>query len=385
MRVRIEDRAAFADAARGVARLLASGPVDPVLAGAVVHAEDDGLTLSGFDHDTATRLHLPAQVPEPGRVLVSARLLSEIARLLPRQAIDLAADEQQVTITAGGSRATLPLLPIEDYPAVPEAPEVIGETDAAVFATAVAKVTSAAGSDETVPQFSGVAVDLPAPGEPLRLYATDRYRLARAVVAWQPTLDTEVEPRRLFVPAWQLRDAAELLTAGPDTVRLSAGPVPGRVGLSNGQRTIVLAEIDTRTPDYEHHMNIESSGEFTVPVGELAGAVKRLALHKEHPGAHLAIEENTLRLSISSSAGHSSETLAIDYAGELVETTINTSYLASALHALGTDLTRISIPTRPTHRPWIFQPVGDTEPDGSCFRYVVMPIRPPAAEQHAAA
>ncbi|MDA3644173.1 DNA polymerase III subunit beta [Saccharopolyspora indica] len=385
MQVRIEDQVAFADAARGVAKLLAGGPPTPVLAGAVLHAHDEGgVTLSGFDPDAATRLRLPADVQTPGRVLVSGRLLAEIARLLPRQTIEVTADRMRLTITAGGSRATLPLLPIEDYPQLPATPDLVGEIDAAAFAETVSRVAPAASTDPAMPHFTVVAIDLPAPGEPLRLYATDRYRMAAGLLPWQPALDTPVQPRRVLIPARQLHAAADLLAGGADTVRFGATPEPGRVGLTNGHRTITLAELAVKVPDYEPHLNPEVAGEVTVPVTELHAAVKRLALHKERSGAHLSLADNTLQLSIASDAGHSTETLAVDYQGEQVETCFNPTFLASALHALGTDLVHITIPTRPDARPWAFRPLTGTTPDDQ-LRYVVMPLKTAQASSAQAA
>src|SRR5262249_36850647 len=86
-----------------------------------------------------------------------------------------------VEITCGSARFTLPTMPVEDYPTLPEMPETAGTVEAGPFAAAVAQVAVAAGRDDTLPMLTGVRVELE--GEKLTLLATDRYRRAGAAGA----------------------------------------------------------------------------------------------------------------------------------------------------------------------------------------------------------
>ena len=77
------EREALAEAVTWVARALPSRPVIPVLAGLLLRADEDELTLSCFDYEVSARIHVPADVAETGSVLVPGRLLVEITRSLP--------------------------------------------------------------------------------------------------------------------------------------------------------------------------------------------------------------------------------------------------------------------------------------------------------------
>ncbi|GAA2778267.1 DNA polymerase III subunit beta [Saccharopolyspora taberi] len=386
MHITLADPRGFADAARGIAKLLASGPIDPVLAGIVLHAEPGGLTLSGFDRETATCITLDdtVEVETPGRVLVSGRLLGEIARLLPRQTTTLVTDDRQLTIVAGGSRATLPLLPIDDYPALPETPDVIGEVDAADFAAVAGRVASAAGTDEALPGLTGLGIDLPDSGEPLRLYATDRRRMATATLTWQPALGPALRAR-VLVPARPVTDAATLLASRGGTIRIGLDPDHRRLGLASDHRRITLAVLDVPAPPYDRVLATSPGSSFTAPVGELAAAVKRLALHREHPGMDITLADNTLRMEITSSAGTTVDTLAVDYTATPVHARLNTSLVAAALHALDSDLVHITLPrtANAAPKPWTLRPLTSTGPDDQ-LRYLVMPMTIPAQTAAAA-
>jgi len=81
----------FADSVAWVARSLPSRPPVPVL-GCVVLDVDNGLTVSGFDYEVSAQESIAAEVAEPGKVLVSGRLLAEITKALPNKPVDVTLD-----------------------------------------------------------------------------------------------------------------------------------------------------------------------------------------------------------------------------------------------------------------------------------------------------
>src|ERR671915_295676 len=125
----------------------------PVLGGVLVEAtggtDGDRLTVSGFDYETSARVELDATIGDPGRVLVSGRLLADITRALPSKPVDLVVDGSRATINCGNSRFSLPTMPVEDYPQLPAMPQHAGTIAAGELAEAVAQVAVAAGPDHT--------------------------------------------------------------------------------------------------------------------------------------------------------------------------------------------------------------------------------------------
>ena len=124
------------------------------------------------------------EVADPGTVLVSGRLLADIARSLPARPVDIASDGSKVVITCGSARFTLQTLPVEEYPELPALPETSGTVDGALLAEAVGQVAVAAGRDDMLPTLTGIRVEIE--GESVTLAATDRYRLAVREFTWRP-------------------------------------------------------------------------------------------------------------------------------------------------------------------------------------------------------
>src|SRR5690606_2582538 len=209
VKLRVE-RDVLAEAVAWTARSLPVRPPVPVLAGVRLEASSEGsLTLSTFAYDVSARSTVPAAVEEAGVVLVSGRLLADIAKALPAKPVDLTLDGTKVVLRCGASRFTLLTMPVEDYPALPEMPDLSGTIDADVLTEAVAQVSIAASRDETLPLLTGVRVEID--GEKLTLMATDRYRLALRELSWHPS-DPSFSTVAL-VRARTLSDVAKSLTS----------------------------------------------------------------------------------------------------------------------------------------------------------------------------
>ena len=202
MKLRVE-RDVLADAVAWAARTLPSRPSMPVLAGLVLTAGDGAITLSSFDYEVSGKVTLDADVAEPGTVLVSGRLLADIAKALPAQPVTIENEGTRVVITCGRSSFTLPTLPVEDYPQLPAMPESSGTITGQAFAAAVSQVAVAAGRDDTLPTLTGIRMEFE--GANITLAATDRYRLAVRELMWHP--QSANISAQILVPARTLADA----------------------------------------------------------------------------------------------------------------------------------------------------------------------------------
>src|SRR3954453_16409665 len=284
MELRVE-RDALADAVGWSARSLPARPPMQVLLGLLLEVgQDAGLAVSAFDYEVSSRIELPATVAEPGRVLVPGRLLADIVRSLPAQPVELRLAGARVGLTCGPARFTLPTLPVEDSPALPDMPTTTGSLESDVFAAAVGQVAIAAGRDDTLPVLTGVRVEIE--GEQLTLAATDRYRLAVRNLTWRPE-----EPglsATALVPARTLAETAKALTGGAEvTLALaiagaSGGAGDGMIGFEGGPsgslRRTTSRLLEGEFPKYRSLLPSESSATAEVSTVQLVEAVKRVAL-----------------------------------------------------------------------------------------------------------
>ncbi|HOW95618.1 MAG TPA: DNA polymerase III subunit beta, partial [Mycolicibacterium fallax] len=318
----------FADAVAWVARNLPSRPTAPVLAGVLLTGTDNGLVVSGFDYEVSAEVRVAAEISSPGSILVSGRLLSDITRALPGKPVDVSVEGTRVLISCGSAKFSLPTMAVEDYPALPELPEETGVLSAEEFAEAISQVAVAAGKDDTLPMLTGIRMEIL--GETVVLAATDRFRLAVRELTWSTTGGTEAA---VLVPAKTLAEAAKAGASGTEVhIALGAGPSVGTEGLlgirSDGKRSTTRL-LDAEFPKFRQLLPGEHTATATINVGELAEAIKRVALVADR-GAQVRMEfaEDLLRLSAGSEdAGRAEEELSVEFAGEPLTIAFNPTYL----------------------------------------------------------
>ena len=376
MELRVE-RDALADAVVWTARSLPARPPMQVLLGLLLETGEAGLSVSGFDYEVSSRITVDVTTSEPGRVLVPGRLLSDIVRSLPAQPVELRLEGTRVVLTCGAARFTLPTLPVEDYPALPDMPTTTGSVESDVFAAAVAQVALAAGRDDTLPVLTGVRVEIE--GDQLTLAATDRYRLAVRTLAWRPQVP-DLSATAL-VPARTLADTAKALASGPEvTLALATGGAgEGMIGFEGGGRRTTSRLLEGEFPKYRSLLPSESSAVAEVPTGAFVEAVKRVAL--------VAARNAPVRLSFSADGvvmeaggaddAQASERLECGWEGEAMSIAFNPQYLLDGLGAVSSsgegDSTTLSF-TGPT-RPAVLTGKRPAPGEVADYRYLLMPVR----------
>jgi DNA polymerase III subunit beta len=396
MKFRVE-RDVLADAAAWVARSLPARPPVPVLGGVVLEATSgpsgDRLTVSGFDYETSARVELDATIGDPGRVLVSGRLLADITKALPAKPVDVVVDGARATISCGNSRFSLPTMPVEDYPQLPAMPQVAGIVPGDVLAQAVQQVAVAAGRDDTLPMLTGIRLEIDGPR--LTLAATDRFRLAVRELEWSPEdagLTTSV-----LIPARTLADVAKSLAgAGPVELALSAGD--GMLGITGGGRRATTRLLDAEFPRFRQLIPTEHTSSAILESAALVEAIKRVQLVTDRVAqVRMEFGDDGLRLSAGGDeVGSAEEELACELVGAPLVIAFNPGYLLDALGALHTPRARMTFTT--PNRPALMRPVpppstdagsgdaeaaenigqetGDETPD-SGYLHLLMPVRLP--------
>ena len=374
MKFRVE-RDALAEAVAWTAKSLPNRPSVPVLAGVMLRVTDGNLRVSGFDYEVSSQVTVEVQGDADGAALVSGRLLAEITKALPAKPVDIAAVGAHLELVCGSARFTLPTMPVEDYPALPEMPQSAGTVDAAAFATAVAQVAVAAGRDETLPMMTGVRVGLS--GSTLSMLATDRYRLALREIQWRPD-DPDVSINAL-VPARTLNDTAKALgpIGGEVTLALAQGAAgEGMVGLAGGTRRTTSRLLDgANYPPVRSLFPATHNAEARVPVSTLIEVVKRVALVAERTTpVLLSFSADGLVVEAGGSEeARASEAMEATFTGEALTIGFNPQYLIDGLANLGSQTAMLSFVD--AFKPAVISPAGEDGEVIPGYRYLIMPIR----------
>jgi DNA polymerase-3 subunit beta len=373
MKFRVE-RDALAEAVAWTAKSLPSRPAVPVLAGAMLRVSGGQLVVSGFDYEVSSQVTVEVQADADGAALVSGRLLAEITKALPAKPVEVAAVGSHLELVCGSARFTLPTMPVEDYPTLPEMPATAGTVDAAVFASAVAQVAIAAGRDDTLPLLTGVRVELD--GSTMTLLATDRYRLAMKELTWRP--DTPDANLNALVPARTLADTAKTLgpLGGDVTLALARGGMgEGMIGFAGGTRRTTSRLLDGEFPNVRNLLGHQHNAQAHIPVPALVEVVRRVALVAERTTpVRLSFGEDGLVVEAGGSEdARASEAMDCRYEGEPMQIAFNPGYLLEGLGALGAPTAVLSLTD--TRKPASLAPAGEDGEVVAGYRYLIMPIR----------
>ncbi|NYI05403.1 DNA polymerase III subunit beta [Allostreptomyces psammosilenae] len=373
MKFRVE-RDVFAEAVAWTARSLPARPPVPVLAGILLETGDGRLSLSGFDYEVSARVEVESEIEEPGKVLVSGRLLADISRSLPNRPIEVSTEGPKVVVVCGSARFTLMTLPVEEYPSLPAMPTSSGTVTGETFASAVSQVAVAAGRDDTLPVLTGVRIEID--GDEVTLAATDRYRLAMRTLRWKP--ENAGTSAVALVPAKTLADTAKSL-AGADHVSLAladGGAGEGLIGVEGAGRRTTTRLIDGDLPKFRSLFPEEFSGYATIETAPLVEAVKRVSLVAErNTPVRLSFTQGVVTLEAGSGEdAQASERLDADLQGEDITVAFNPQFLLDGLSAIDAPVAQLAMTT--ATRPAVLsgKPAVDAEADES-YRYLMMPIR----------
>ena len=368
----IVERDALADGVMWVSRSLSARPIMPVLLGVLIKADKKGIHLSGYDLETSGKAEVAADVKEEGTVLVSGKLLADIARALPNKPVTFSLEGNRVSVISGSAKFALPTLSVSDYPNLPELPSETGRLSGDLFAEAVSQVAIAAGKDDSLPVLTGVYVEIEE--NKLILAATDRYRLAVRELNW----DAPRASASALIRARTLNDAAKSLAGAKSvSVALAAATATERlIGFASEGKVMTSRMLDGTFPPYRHLLPSERSATAVVEVAPFVDSVRRVALVADKT-VPLRLAFNPGALTLEAGVGddaQATEEIEIAFDGEALSIAFNPTFLLDGLAAVNSPFVEIAFTGGSKPAVLSGKSSADGESDFS-YRYLLMPMR----------
>ncbi|HEU4599231.1 MAG TPA: DNA polymerase III subunit beta [Solirubrobacterales bacterium] len=350
-----------------VSRAVSTRAATQALSGVLLRAADGKVTLAATDLDLGLETTLEASIESEGSVLLPGRLFAEVARSLAdaEVAIESREAERDVEIRSGSSSFHLRVLPVEDFPKLPQPGETPGlKIPSPALEASIELVARAASRDDMRPVLTGVFVS--ASGKEMTMVATDSYRLAVKRTELENELGGEIEAN---IPARALRELSRILStegAGEATISL----MTNQAVFEAGSMLLSTRLIDGQFPNfrqllpesYEHDVRLVRSDflDVTRRVSQLAQRNAPLRLKFESGELTVAAE--------TPDVGDAEETMPAAFEGEALEIGFNPEFLRDGIESIAGDevMLRLISPLR----PGLLEPV-----EGDDFRYLVMPIR----------
>ncbi|MCC2032804.1 DNA polymerase III subunit beta [Microbacterium allomyrinae] len=373
------NRDVFSEAVSFVVKLLPQRNPQPILAGVLIEASAEGLSLAAFDYEASARTTIEATVDEPGTILVHGRLLSDIASRLPNAPIQIEVDEESgIVLSCGSARFTLASMPVQEYPAIPEVTGDSGLVPSEDFATAIAQVAFAASRDDVTPVLTGVQLEVS--GTALSLVATDRYRVALREIPWDGGSAAAVEPTTALVPARTLTEVGKTFAHGGDiSIAFSGSGDREIIAFTAGNKTVTSLLIKGNFPPVRRLFPEATEHHAVVNTAELAEAVRRVSLVLDR-SAPLRFTFTTDSVSMDASGteqARATESVDAILVGEDVTLGLNPQYLLESLGAVKSEFVRITFTSSDNANklsPVLITPQTSVDKAGAeSFRYLLQP------------
>lgn len=367
----------FSEAISFAVKLLPQRTTLPILSGVLISANNAGVTISSFDYEVSAKTTIAADVSQEGTILVSGRLLAEIAQRLPDSAVHLELIQGSVSVRSGSAKFSLATMPVEEYPNLPEVDGVKGSVAGSDFADAVAQVSPAASRDDVTPVITGVLFDVSASG--LTMLATDRYRVAAKEMSWSSTGVSD-EGLQALIPSKTLAEVGKTFShAETLTITVAVGGERELVAFSSGTRTVTSLLIKGSFPPVHKLFPDESPNYAVVSTSDLIEATRRVALvlEREAPLRYSFTGDGVALEALGSEQAQASETIDGHLVGNDCIVSLKPQFLIDGLQATHSEFVRVAFtatdnPNKPG--PVLITAQKSQEGDDSQnFRYLLQP------------
>ena len=371
------NRDVFSEAVSFAVKLLPQRTTLPILSGVLIETIDDGLVLSSFDYEVSARTEISATVEEPGRVLVSGRLLADIANRLPNAPVTFSTDDGRITVACGAGHFTLLSMPVEEYPTLPQVSNKAGVLRAEDFSAAIAQVAVAASRDDVTPVITGVQLEVSE--NSLSLVATDRYRVAVRQIDWDAG-NSGVDAVTALVPARTLIEIGKTFGhSGNISVAITSSDDRELIAFQADRKTVTSLLIKGNFPPVRRLFPETVDNYAVINTAELIEAVRRVSLVLEREAAlrfTFSSEGVTLE-AIGSEQAQASESIDAFLTGVDTVVSLKPQFLLDGLSSVHSEFVRISFtktdnPNKPGPVLITSQSSKD-QPGADNYKYLLQP------------
>ena len=326
-----------------------------------------GLSLTGYNMETAITYDIEADVSDPGDCILPAKLFGDIVRRLPEGPVTVVVDDSyKVSIRAGYASFTISAESAEDYP---ELPDVNDGRAIYIPQNRLKELISgtifAVSENQGRPIHTGVKFEVT--DDAITAIAVDGFRLARRT--FHPAEPTGRE-LSFVVPAAGLKEVEKIVTDSEDNAAFTLGPK--HILFQMGKATLVCRLLDGEFLDWRRVVPTNCPVKLVANVSDLSSSVDRVGLivsekYKSPVRCIFSNQEVQMRTSTTIGAAEDRCTLAGD--GKELEIGFNVRYLADALRAVPSEEVTLEL-TNGLSRI-VLTPVDD-----KCdFAYMVLPVR----------
>lgn len=357
------------DWAQGVAPSRSS---TPALLHVLIVAEKDTLTITATDLDMVLTCSIPAEVKQPGEIIVPARILADIVRKMPQEhgiTITYNHAKNCVKVACGSSQFSLPLF--SEKFLLPKATDMPHNLTmpTADFLHLLRRTAFAMSTNSADYVLSGVCINaqLEDSTPQLQSMASDRRKFALADVPLPDHADTLPS---IIVPKRSVIELVKILEDLPDeTISLSCSLV--QIAVSTQAVRFSSRLISGTFPPYDVSVPKSNPHKLHLDTKQFLSILDRVATiyyQDATPWVELTVTSEKLTLYCeSNSSGKSEESLSISYDGNPITLCYNVRFLLDIVQNIRAESIELLVSNNP-NVPVLMQGLGENA------LYLLMPL-----------
>jgi len=326
-----------------------------------------GLSLTGYNMETAITYQIDAEVADAGECILPARLFGDIIRRLPEGPVTVVVDENfKVSIRSGYASFTISAENADDYPELPD----VGTGRSIIIPQSALKnlisgTIFAVSENQGRPIHTGVKFEVE--DDKISAIAVDGFRLARR------TYHTEEPTGRTLsyvVPAQGLKEVEKILVDGDETVAFTMGQK--HIMYQIGNATLICRLLEGEFLDWKKVVPTNCPIKLTAHVSDLVSSIERVGLivsEKYKSPVRCVFGNQVVYLRTNTTIGAAEDQCSLAGDGKELEIGFNVRYLADALKAIPSEEVVLELTNGLS--PIVLTP-ADKKND---YSYMVLPVR----------
>ena len=326
-----------------------------------------GLTLTGYNMETAISYCIDAEVSEAGQCILPARLFGDIIRRLPEGPVTVSVDDNfKVSIRAGYASFAISAESSEDYPELPDVNDgSIVNIPQNKLKELISGTIFAVSENQGRPIHTGVKFEVES--DRISAIAVDGFRLARRT--WHTDSPTG-RSLSFVVPAPGLKEVEKILTDSDENAAFNLGRK--LILFQIGQATLVCRLLEGEFLDWRKVVPTNCPVKLCAHVSDLAASIERVGLivsEKYKSPVRCVFGNQTLQLRTSTTIGAAEDRCAIAGDGKELEIGFNVRYLADALRVIPSEEVVLELTNGLS--PIVLTPAEEKYD----YSYMVLPVR----------
>ena len=326
-----------------------------------------GLSLTGYNMETAITYTVDADVADPGECILPARLFGDIIRRLPEGPVTVVVDDNfKVSIRAGYASFNISAESADDYPDLPDVNEGKAiRIPQSALKDLIGGTIFAVSENQGRPIHTGVKFEVT--NTSVSAIAVDGFRLARRT--FHPEEETGRE-LSFVVPAAGLKEVEKILTDSDEMAAFTLGAK--HILYQIGGATLVCRLLEGEFLDWRRVVPTNCPIKLVANVADLASSVERVGLivsEKYKSPIRCTFSNQVLNMRTATTIGAAEDRCAIAGDGKELEIGFNVRYMADALRVIPCE--EVTMELTNGLSPIVLTPVDDKYD----FAYMILPVR----------